>query len=66
MGREGDETTLKQGEGTDWTFQLLARIVMIMSRYSRVKEADGSMTVLILSVCELKSESSTLQQNSRC
>ena len=32
--------------GTKSTFHPLARIVMIMSRYSSVKEARGSMTVL--------------------
>ena len=36
------------------TFQLFARMLMIMSRYSRVKDAIGSITVEILSVWIMK------------
>mmetsp|Transcript_8303 Transcript_8303/g.26790 ORF Transcript_8303/g.26790 Transcript_8303/m.26790 type:complete len:210 (-) Transcript_8303:493-1122(-) len=49
--------------GTKSTFHPLARIVMIMSRYSSVKEARGSMTVLILSLSMRKPWSS---MNSVC
>ena len=45
--------------GTKRAFQPFARMVMIMSRYSRVKEAEGSMMVPILSVSIKKPWSST-------
>ena len=40
----------RRAVGTKSTFHALARMVMIMSRYSSVKEAAGSMIVRILSV----------------
>ena len=53
----------RRAVGTKSTRHSLARIVMIMSMYSSVNDADGSITVVILSVSIMKPWSST---NSVC